>query len=390
WWAQTPRFHPSDLRTRTLDDRGSDWPVSYDDLEPYYLLAEQRLGIAGDDDIGRIIPRSGPFPQPPHRLSSVDELMRAAQPDAHFALPTARASQPTDQRSACCAANRCNLCPTNARFTTDTGFAELLSDDGIDIVLDAEVRTIESTGDSATGVTYRTGGTEVTVAADLVVLGANAIQSPAILLRSAIDDPWVGRGLHEQHSVGYEAYLDGVDNFDGGTVTTAINYALYDGPFRRSAGGALLYFENRWSYGLRPEPGRWRETLPIWVSVEDEPQWDNRVVLDSDTPLIEHADVSDYAKAGVARAAQRLPEVLAPLPVEQLIDRGGFATASHIQGTLRMGQSSDDSVVDGDLLHHRIRNLMVVGSAVLSTSSMANPSLTAAALSLRAMDQVVA
>jgi choline dehydrogenase-like flavoprotein len=86
--------------------------------------------------------------------------------------------------------------------------------------------------------------------------------------------------------------------------------------------------------------------------------------------------------------AEQLATVLAPLPVERLHNRGVHATASHVQGTLRMGVGPDDSVVGQDLLHHRIRNLMIVGSAVLPTSSGANPSLTVAALSLRAMEEL--
>ncbi|MFT7648188.1 MAG: choline dehydrogenase-like flavoprotein, partial [Candidatus Poriferisodalaceae bacterium] len=388
WWAQTPRFHPSDFQTQTLYGRGTDWPMSYDSLEPFYLAAEQRMAIAGDAAIGRISPRSGPYPQPPHRLSGIDEIMQAAQPEFHFALPTARSSIVTEQRSKCCAAARCNLCPTNAKFTTDNSFSYLLSDEDVHVVLGAEVRVVNSAGGVATGVSYLKEGTDHEVHGDLVVLGANAIQSPAILLRSGIDDPLVGKGLHEQHSVAYEAYLGGLDNFDGGTVTTGLNYSLYDGPFRREAAGAMLYFENRWSHGLRPEPGRWRQTLPIWASIEDEPQRENRVVLQDDVPFVEHADVSEYAHAGAARVAEQLATVLAPLPVERLHNRGVHATASHVQGTLRMGVGPDDSVVGQDLLHHRIRNLMIVGSAVLPTSSGANPSLTVAALSLRAMEEL--
>jgi choline dehydrogenase-like flavoprotein len=388
WWAQTPRFHPTDFRTRSDYGRSIDWPLSYDDLEPWYLAAEQRMLIAGDDAIGRVLPRSGPYPQPAHRLSTVDEIMQAAQPEDHFALPTARASVATENRGQCCAASRCNLCPVNAKFTTDNAFADLLDAPDVDIVLEANVRSILHAGGVVEGIRYAKAGREGEVRADLVVLGANAIQSPAILLRSGVNDAWVGRGLHEQHSVGFEAYLNGLDAFDGGTVTTGLNYGLYDGPFRTEAAGALVYFENRWSYGLRPEPGRWRQTLPLWVSLEDEPQWANRVTLEDDEPLVEHADVSEYAHAGAARISETLPGLLAPLPVEELHDRGVVPTASHVQGTLRMGTSVEDSVVDAGLLHHRLRNLLIVGSAVLPTSSAANPSLTVAALSLRAVNQL--
>jgi hypothetical protein len=81
---------------------------------------------------------------------------------------------------------------------------------------------------------------------------------------------------------------------EGGTITTALNYMLYDGDFRKEYGGALVYFENRWPLGLRTEYGRWRQLAPLIVVVEDLPQELNRVVIDSDgMPRVLHADVSD-------------------------------------------------------------------------------------------------
>ena len=86
----------------------------------------------------------------------------------------------------------------------------------------------------------------------------------------------------------------------------------------------------------------------------------------------------------MAAARRKLPDLLAPLPVEQIIDRGIRRTESHLQGTLRMGNDPSTSVVDAGLVHHQLRNLVVVGTSTFPTCSCANPSLTAAALSLRA------
>ncbi|MES0214142.1 hypothetical protein NKL07_01655 [Mesorhizobium sp. C280B] len=121
---------------------------------------------------------------------------------------------------------------------------------------------------------------EFQVTADLFVLGANAIQSPAIVLRSDLDGEWVGRGLHEGFGWNFEAYLDGIDNFDGSTITTGLNFGLYDGPHRSDYAAALVYFENQWSYGMRPEPGRLRQTLPLRVVTEDLLKPENHVTLD--------------------------------------------------------------------------------------------------------------
>lgn len=388
WWAQTPRFHPSDFKTLSLYGKAVDWPIDYQELEPFYVEAENRMGVAGDISIGKVLPRSAKFPQPPHKLTSIDEIMRAAQPDFHFPISTARSSIGDDKRSKCCSSAKCNLCPVNAKFTTDNGFYYLLEDASVEIILNSEVKIINHTNGVARSVEYVQNGFSYSVEGELIVLGANAIHSSAILLRSSINDYWVGRGLHEQHSVVYEVLLGGLDNFDGGTVTTALNYSLYDGEFRNRHVGALLYFENRWSFGLRPEIGKWRQTLPLWASIEDLPSPENRVILDNDEPLIIHPNVSQYALDGAKFVSESLDRVLSPLPVEKIVEHGVMSSAAHLQGSLRMGASIEDSVVDKGLLHHKIRNLMVVGTGTIPTSSCANPSLTAAALSIYAVSQL--
>ena len=124
---------------------------------------------------------------------------------------------------------------------------------------------------------------------------------------------------------------------------------------------------------------------PIVIVTEDLLDDRNHVTLDSDeTAFVEYLDASDYAVRGMAEARRKLPDLLAPLPVEQIIDRGIRRTESHLQGTLRMGNDPSASVVDAGLVHHQLRNLVVVGTSTFSTCSCANPSLTAAALSLRA------
>ena len=98
---------------------------------------------------------------------------------------------------------------------------------------------------------------------------------------------------------------------------------------------------------------------------------------------------SDHLKRAADHFLQALPTLLAPLPVEKLASKGLRTTLSHLQGSLRMGASRADSVVDGSLIHHDVRNLVVVGTSVLPTCPPVEPSLTAAALSLRSADLVM-
>jgi choline dehydrogenase-like flavoprotein len=76
--------------------------------------------------------------------------------------------------------------------------------------------------------------------------------------------------------------------------------------------------------------------------------------------------------------------VLRALPVERIELRDMDKISVHLQGTLRMGDNPRESVVDAGQVHHDVRNLVVVGSSVFPTSGTSPPSLTVAAMSLRA------
>jgi choline dehydrogenase-like flavoprotein len=388
WYAHAPRMHPSDFRTRTLYGVGEDWPFTYDEIEPYYCDAEEIMEISGPEDMDVVIPRSRPYPQPPHRFSSPDEAMKRAQPTMHFNMPTGRARIAARGRPACCSTARCHLCPVDAKFTVFNGdLAGIV--DRADILLGARALWLDAKDGSVERVIYRKDNREEDMRGETFVLGANTIHSPAILLASGLRDPLTGVGINEQLGVDVEVMLEGVDNFDGSTITTGLNYSLYDGPFRRAHAGALLHFENRWRNGLRLEFGRWRQTLPITVVLENHPAADSRVTIDRDgRPVVAYAGPSAYSLAGRRVVEEELERILAPLPVEEIRWGARRQTESHMHGTLRMGRSRETSVVDGSQVHHSIRNLVVVGSSVFPTCPNSNPSLTVAALSLRAADKL--
>lgn len=384
WFAQTPRPLPSDFEMARRFGHAMDWPFGYDALEPFLLEAEQIMAIAGEEDIAAVSPRSGPFAQPPHRLSAVDRAMKRAAPDQHFALPTARARVATANRPACCASLRCKLCPVNAKFTALGEMRHILQNERVTVVTDARVRRLEETGGTVRAAEVEIGGVSQRVTGDLFVLGANAVHSPAILLASGMGDEHTGRYLHESCGASAEILLDGLDNFDGSTITTGINYALAGDAVRRDRAAVVLFFENRWTYGLRTEPGRARQSAPITLVAEDLPHRDNRVTLGADgEPVVTYGPASPYAKRAIGAAMEALPEVTRALPVEDIVFRGYRRTESHLQGTLRTGTDPATSVVDANLVHHRYRNLVVVGSSVFASCLNANPSLTVAALSLK-------
>lgn len=389
WWAQTPRLSANDMRLRTVYGVGEDWPLTYSQLESYYSQAEEIMQVAGPAERIRAYPRSRPYPQPAHNLSGADKLLQAAMPDLHFAAPCARLSLPQGSRSACCATFRCHLCPVEAKFTVLNSLAHLFERENVHLCCDARVRRVEASGNAARAVEFVADGRDYRVRGELIALGANGIQTPFILLQSGFQHHVLGRYLHEKRIVQAEVLLDGLDHFDGGVPITGMNLSFMDGPHRTEAAAAMIYIVNEWRFGLRTEYGRWRQTMPVEFMVEDLPQYENGVFDEGgDYPVVRHGPRSAYCDRGVERAFEKLPGLLSTLPVENIIRRGELDTGSHVQGTCRMGLDPASSIVDPNLIHHTVRNLLILGTAVMPSCGPVNPSLTAAALSLRAAARI--
>ncbi len=388
WVACTPRMLPADFRLNSTYGVGVDWPISYDDLEPYYCDAEDLMQISGPSD-DTPFPRSRPYPQPPHRFTHVDKVLKQAWPDSFFHQPTARPSQPTTRRPLCCLNGTCTLCPINSKFTVMNELSGVHEDPRVTMLTDARVDALEVTGgQTVSGVRYKHGGAEQIARADLVVLGTNALFNPHILMKSGLTHPVLGRGLVEQVAKMVIVDLDGLDNFQGSTYVTGHGYMLYDGPHRAEHAAALIETYSR--PDLRMERGKWRQRLRMRVIYEDLPQHQNHVQFDPSDPLRPVAVFeghSAYTQRAIDRLDADMEKVLASLPVEKVkIAKHPEKTESHIIGTTPMGDNTATSIVDRNLVHHDLRNLYVLGSGVYPTCAPANPTLTLSALALRAAD----
>jgi choline dehydrogenase-like flavoprotein len=382
WTGNTPRLHPNDFRTKSLYGIGTDWPVSYDELEPHYARVEDVMAIAGTTE--GPYPRSLPYPCPPHLFNALDEALVARYPGLHIHMPSARASSSRAGRPVCCANGVCSYCPVNAKFQIDLHMAHLYDDPRVTLRLESPVERLDIQAGQVRGVHYLQGKSERYAKADLAVVGAHAVMSPFILQRSGLDDRALGRYLNEQISVDVQVDLDGIDNFGGGQAVTGMSLMFLDGPFRRKHAGCLI--ENWNVPWLRAERGRWRQRGLFKFVFEDLPDLENRVGVakeDPSKPEIYYPRHSEYLKAGMARIPAMMDELGRKLPIESyevrtLEDLGGSA---HIQGTTRMGNDPSDSVVDRTLRHHKVRNLLVLGSGAFPTCPAANPTLTLSSLS---------
>ncbi|GGA06053.1 GMC oxidoreductase [Neptunicoccus cionae] len=379
WWACTPRFHPNDFKLNSLYGVGVDWPLFYDDLEPLYGEVEQVMEIAGGGS-DHILPRSTPFPFPPHAPSRTDVALQAHSTN-WFAQPTARSNG--GRRAQCCVNGICDLCPVDAKFSVPNS-VDLFARDGVSLLLGAEVRAVDVAGAVAQGVLVRDAtGAEHLLIGDLIALGTNAIWNAGILLRSGLQSKVLGRYLHEQVAV--TVLLDlgaGQKNYYGGTSITGHGYDLYDGAHRAEYGAVLMENHNA-PAAIRSEAGRWMERLRLKLIAEDLPVADNRVVLRDDQVITEWGGHTDYAFKALDAAVAKLPEVL-PFDIEGQSVSARLISEDHIQGTHRMGVDPARSVIDTELKCHEVRNLLALGAGAFPTGPAANPTLTLSALSLRA------
>lgn len=381
WWGNTPRLHPSDFELNTRYGVGVDWPLSYDDLEPYMLRAEQIMEVAGGGT-DSFLPRSGPYPLGPHAPTRAERVLAGHDP-SWVPMPTARATT-GGSRAACCTSGTCGLCPVDAKYTILNGL-EAFEDEGFSYLTLSEVRTVTTTGGAATGVTVLHATGDAEISGQFIGLGANAISNAAILLRSGLGGPLVGMGLHEQAS--QFVWIDiPFDNYYGGSSITGAGYGLYDGDFRRDA--ASIFIES-WNAppSLRLERDKWLMRLKLKLIAEDLPRSENRVVLENDEAKVVWEGHSDYAYAGLARGRELLPGLL---PFEHEITRfGDFEpTEAHVQGATPMAASPETGVVDADCRVFDTPGLACLGAGVFPTCAAANPTLTLSAISMRAGERL--
>ncbi len=388
WWGVTPRMLPEDFETGSRYGVGVDWPVSYDQLEPYYGEAERIMSVSGPADAP--FPRAEPYPQPPHNFNQPDRLLKRAFPDRFFNQPTARARLATPNRGMCCANGVCAHCPVDAKFTVVNELGYLYEDPRVTLASGARVDRVETEGGRAVGVAYTLGGQTAFARGDVIALGANALFNPFILARSGDRHPRLGKGLHEQVGVTVVADLENVSNFQGSTSITGHGYWLYDGARRRDRAAALVETYNIPAY--RNVRGKWFNRMQLKVIFEDLPRDDCYVDLDPalDRPRAVYAGRSDYAQRGLDALDSDLQPVLAKLPVEDYAISKPLATEAHIVGGAVMGADPADSIVDDGLRHHRWRNVLALGSGAFPACTPANPTLTICALSLRAADRLFA
>jgi choline dehydrogenase-like flavoprotein len=435
WLGHTPRLLPNDFRLRSAYGVGVDWPVGYADLEPWYCKAEKELGVAGDDAEWQNVHgafRSQPFPMSKIWPSWSDEMFSRALREvpisgrrlAVLSTPSARNSQAYDGRPPCAGNASCvPICPIGAKYDGSVHVKKSVAK-GAQLWEKSVALRLEKDADGGVRTVHfkRWDQSEATVRGRLVIVAANAIESAKLLLLSGVanSSDQAGRNLmdHLQKAVLGSA-REPVYPFRGPPSTSGIE-TFRDGEFRRVRGAFRMSLGNDgWSRSGSPQTdvARLIETEGLFgrelrerlfhevsrqvrmsCSVEVLPNPANRVTL---SPLLDsfgvprpqlHFATDDYTRDAFGPALDVIQDVLRALDATATsLDRNpqNYSGAGHIMGTCRMGFDAKTAVVDADCRSFDHPNLYVVGAGTFPTCGTANPTLTVAALALRAADHVL-
>ncbi|MCC5973692.1 MAG: GMC family oxidoreductase [Rubellimicrobium sp.] len=431
WGAHFPRFRPSDFRVRTLDGVADDWPISYEDLAPWYEENDRIMGVAGlSGDPGN--PPRGPRQMPPvppgvaaTRMARAFDRLGWHWWPCDVAINTESYGE---GRGACNNCGPCDLgCPQGARSATDVSYWPMALRAGVRLITGARVFEVETDAQGrATGVAYLDAAGQVQRhRAAVVALAANGLGTARLMLLSrskrfpegiANDTGLVGRRLmHHPTGMVTGTFADAVEGWRGPFAVSILCQEFYetdptrdfvrgyqmqlirsDGPVGTAVGGYLPRVP--WGPGHH---ARFRQvfghTASLTVTTEDLPRDDNRVTLsatltdangipapkmtysldDNTRRMIEH---------GIARATEAFTEAGAvDITPQRLVANAGF----HLLGTACMGADPGASVVDARSRAHAVPNLVILDGSVFTTAAALNPTSTIQALALRAADLLI-
>jgi choline dehydrogenase-like flavoprotein len=396
------RYRAEDFRPlRHIGGVTPGWPISYDEVEPFYSQAETLLRVRGD---AAAVDPTEPFHSTPYPFPPVPDEPDIAALRAAFAAqglhPTAlplgvdidawlkRAPTTWDAFP----------CTTGAKSDAEScGLAEALKYPNVTLLTGCRVVRLLAEGRRVTGVEVERGGVREVMVAGTVCLCAGAVMSAALLLASANGDhprglangsDQVGRNFMNHNLTGMVAYHPLRRNRTVYEKTIQFNdWYLTGGPGGEPLGnvqmlgritGPILAGEAGLPMGLARHVAD--HSIHIMAMSEDLPDPESRVLWKDGVVLDWKRSNTEAHDLLVKRLKQAMRRAGWPIVMAR-----GFPKwkPSHQCGTLRMGADPSASVVDRNLKAHDLDNLYVADASVLPTSAAVNPSLTVAALALR-------
>ncbi|MFN8525071.1 MAG: GMC family oxidoreductase [Chloroflexota bacterium] len=433
WSAHFPRYHPSDFKVRSLDGVGDDWPLSYEELEPFFDLNDQMIGVAGLSG-DPSVPIRSPRQTRPIPLGPMGERIAAGFDKLGWhwwPSDSAIITEPYggEHRQPCNNCGPCDLCcPTGAMSSANVTYWPLAMTLGVDLRTRCRVReiTVDPQGRATGALYYDESGALQHQRAPVVILGANGVGTPRLLLNSrsaafpnglANRNGLVGKNLMFHPFASATGYFEeDFQSYRGPIGCSLLSQEFYEtdagrdfvrgftiqigrqsGPLNTALGG---FTQHRipWGQGHHEEfDARFGRGANVSIIGEDLPEEVNNVTLDPDltdsdgipAPRVRYR-LSDNSLRMMEFATARAREVLEAAGAARILMRNPLRNSGwHLLGTCRMGDTPFSGVVDRWGRAHDVPNLFIVDGSVFVTSAAVNPTTTLQALALRTADHLV-
>jgi len=412
---------------RHFDGMSPAWPVTYDELEPYYTLAEQLYEVHGNHDEDPTEPpasRPYPFPAVSHepRIQQLsDDLERAGYHPFHAPVGV-RLLENDMPNSPCIRCATCDGFPSLVLGKSDAevfGVRPAIAHANVTLVTNAPATRLltDAAGTAVTGVEVDHGGRPETYRADIVVVSAGAANSAKLLLASANDrhpnglangSDQVGRNYmfhnstavlaisKEENPTKFQKTL-GVNDFYFGMPT--FEYPMGNIQMVGKSSAPMFKGEKPVETKLAPmfsleEVAK--HAVDFWLSTEDLPRPENRVTLTRDGAIQLHYTPNNQEPK--QQLYNKLKSMLGHLGMhpDHLLPRTTYlkndipiAGVAHQAGTVRFGTDPATSVLDTNCKAHELDNLYVVDTSFFPSIGAVNPALTAMANALRIGDHLL-
>jgi fructose 5-dehydrogenase large subunit len=427
WAASCWRHLPVDFRMKSTYGVGRDWPISYDDLEPYYCRAEEEMGVSGPNDPALQSPsqRSRPY---------LSDMVPWGQGDKRFAevvnphgyncvpIPQGRMVQPWNGRPACCGNNNCQpICPIGAMYN-GIHHVQRAESKGAVVLAESVVYRIDTDANNRVTAVHWYDAEQRSHKATgrAFVAACNGIETPRLLLLAAnTQNPQgianssdqVGRNMMD-HSGFHCTFLANEPMWPGrGPAQSSCIVGPRDGAFRSEYSANKIILSNisrvapatqqALKLGLvgkaLDDEIRRRAAFGVDLSISLEPLPDpnNRLTLSKtrrDSLGLANPDIyyelSPYVHKGYDAACKQLNHIGQLFDAVEFNITTSLNANNHIMGGTIMGSDPKSSVVDGDCLAHDHANLWLPGGGAIPSASVVNSTLSMVALGLKSADAI--
>ena len=414
--AYTPRPSPDEFQLFSDFGVGTDWPITYFDLEPYFDELENFLGISGPSPYPWGPPRKTKYPLPPLPLNAPAQLMQRGckklgiktSPAANAALSGPYYQEHVGMRQACTNRGFCQAgCNTGAKASMDVTYIPLAVHFGAEIRSECFATVFERNRQgNITSVVYKRNGKEEKQLCRNVFLCAGAVETPRLLLINGIANSSGQVGKNFMANVGLQVWGEFEEEV---RPNKGIPGALISEDMRRPkdidfASGYLIqsigvmpvtYVSQLaraggiWGEELRRKMRAFNHVAGINMHGECLPDENNYLELSDELDEIGLPKPRIYFtnnenEKNMSRHGEIIMRhIWKEAGAENVIS---YQRNAHTIGTCRMGISADDAVVDAAGQSFGVANLYICDNSVFPSSLTVNPALTIMALSLRTAD----